>query len=85
MLSYIISGLVLAHLQDRFGRRPIIWGSMSIEFLGILGCFFSVNMYQYIISRFFVGLGGSGREAVAVISENQQMTNSLISHLFFSN
>ena len=61
MLGYFVSGLVFAHYSDKYGRRPIAWLSLTIEVLGILLSGVSVNIYMYGISRFFVGVGVSGR------------------------
>ena len=69
MLSYVASGLVLSQLQDKYGRRPLIWVGLVLELLGTICCILSQNMTQYIISRFFVGLGGSGRKAFIVMSK----------------
>ncbi|XP_054165993.1 organic cation transporter protein-like [Oppia nitens] len=66
-ISYIVNGLVLADLMDRYGRKPIILIAIIIEALGLLSCGLSVNMVQYAISRFFVGLGSAGRGAIGTI------------------
>ncbi|XP_054165996.1 organic cation transporter protein-like, partial [Oppia nitens] len=61
MLGYVVSGLVFAHYSDKYGRRPIVWLSFSIEIFGILLCALSTNIYFYSFARFLVGMGSSGR------------------------
>ncbi|CAG2168371.1 unnamed protein product [Oppiella nova] len=60
MLGYVASGFVISYYSDKYGRRPMIYLSYSIEVLAIISCAFSYNIYQYIISRFLVGFGHSG-------------------------
>ena len=60
-IGYVVNGLLLGYLSDRFGRRPVLWLALVIEICGGLSMIFSYSMVQYIISRFFLGLGDSGR------------------------
>jgi len=57
MSGYVLAGL-LSFLSDKFGRRKIILYSYTINAIGCLSCAFSINIYQYIISRFIESFGG---------------------------
>jgi MFS family permease len=61
MLGYFVSGLVFAYYSDKYGRRPLVWLSFTLEILSIISCSLSVNIIQYSISRFVTGIGTSGR------------------------
>ncbi|CAG2102725.1 unnamed protein product [Medioppia subpectinata] len=60
-MGYVMNGLLLGYMSDRFGRRPTLWLAMTIEVCGGLSLIFSPTITMYIMSRFFVGLGDSGR------------------------
>jgi MFS family permease len=51
MLRYFISGLVFAYYSGKYGRRPLVWISFTLEILSIISCSLSVNIIQYITSR----------------------------------
>ena len=63
MLGYFVSGLVFAYYSDKYGRRPLVWLSITLEVLSIISCSLSVNIIQYSISRFVTGIGNFGRFA----------------------
>ncbi|CAG2100135.1 unnamed protein product [Medioppia subpectinata] len=56
MFGYVVSGLIVAHYSDKYGRRPMVLMCYAIEILGIISCAFSYNIYQYLISRLLVGV-----------------------------
>ncbi|CAG2164959.1 unnamed protein product [Oppiella nova] len=58
MLGYILSGLVLSHYSDKYGRRPIIWVAFTFEIVGILACVLAPNIYLYSLARFVVACAG---------------------------
>ncbi len=60
MLGYFVAGLVFAYYSDKYGRRPLVWFSFTLEILSIISCSLSVNIIQYTISRFVTGVGSSG-------------------------
>ncbi|CAG2101200.1 unnamed protein product [Medioppia subpectinata] len=60
-MGYVMNGLLLGYMSDRFGRRPTLWLAMIIEVCGGLSLIFSPTITMYIMSRFFIGLGDSGR------------------------
>ncbi|CAG2113816.1 unnamed protein product [Medioppia subpectinata] len=59
--GYAVNGLILGYLSDRYGRRPVLWLAVILEICGGLSVILSNSMTQYIVSRFFLGLGDSGR------------------------
>jgi MFS family permease len=61
MSGYLVSGLVFSYYSDKYGRRPVVWLSFTLEILALLSCSLSVNITQYSISRFLNGVGASGR------------------------
>ncbi len=61
MLGYMVSGLVFSYYSDKYGRRPVVWLSFTLEILALLSCSLSANITQYSIFRFLNGVGASGR------------------------
>ncbi|APJ02527.1 multidrug effflux MFS transporter [Silvanigrella aquatica] len=58
MIGFAISMLTCGSLSDRYGRRPILLGGISIYFIATLACIFATNVWILIIARFFQALGG---------------------------
>lgn len=56
MFGYLVTGLVLSQFADKYGRKPLVWVSFVVEILSLVSCGLSVNVTQYAISRFLVGL-----------------------------
>ncbi|XP_015788960.1 organic cation transporter protein [Tetranychus urticae] len=56
MVGYIPSGLILALVADRIGRKSIIWTSFTLEILAGISCIFSFSIWQFIISRLLLGI-----------------------------
>ena len=77
MCGYIFGGL-LAFLSDKFGRRKMILVSYTVNIIGIISCAFSVNIYQYIFSRFLQSFGGSLGMGWEAFGKNHFNTNQLI-------
>ena len=57
MCGYVLAGC-FKFLSDKFGRRKMMLYAFTIEAIGCLSCAFSVNIYQYMISRFIQSFGG---------------------------
>ena len=84
MCGYIFGGL-FAFLSDKFGRRKIILVSYTVNIIGIISCAFSVNIYQYIFSRFlqsFGGILGMGWEAFGKTISKRINHFNHFNHLF---
>ena len=56
MSGYLLAGF-LSFLSDKFGRRKMTLIALTIEITGCLSCAFSLNVYQYIISRLIQSFG----------------------------
>lgn len=70
MTGMLISVITFGHLGDKFGRRPIIFIGIVIELLAGFSCAFSVSIEHFIVSRFFLAVGQTGRWATGfVLSE----------------
>ncbi|CAG2162836.1 unnamed protein product [Oppiella nova] len=84
--GYAVNGLILGYLSDRFGRRPVLWLAIILEICGGLSVIFSGSMTQYIISRFFLGLGDSGRgtQNTANVQKHRTILD-LLSHRLMRN
>ncbi|RWS14788.1 organic cation transporter protein-like isoform X1 [Dinothrombium tinctorium] len=63
MAGSMLAVIGLGQASDRWGRLPIIWLGFLIEILAAASCTFSFNIYQYLISRFLLAFGASGRWA----------------------
>ena len=59
--GYVINGFLLGYLSDRFGRRPVLWFAVASEITGGMLLVTSQSVIQYIVSRFLIGFGDSGR------------------------
>ena len=68
MLVYLVSGLILSFLPDKYGRRPLCWIYFLIEIISLTACALSVNIQQYIIFRLFAGIGGCGRTGTMCVT-----------------
>ncbi|MBX9836950.1 MAG: multidrug effflux MFS transporter, partial [Silvanigrellaceae bacterium] len=58
MIGFAISMLTCGCLSDRFGRRPILLGGISLYIISTFICIFASNVWILIIARFFQALGG---------------------------
>ncbi len=69
-ISAFLAGLCLGMLfygplSDRYGRRPLLLGSLIVYALATLGCLFSGSVEQLIAWRFLQALGGAGALVLA--------------------
>ena len=60
MVGYIFSGILLAHMSDKYGRKPIAWLSMILELITTLCTALASNYWIYLISRFLLGFASLG-------------------------
>ncbi len=56
-ITISLSGLVFGPLSDRFGRKPVIFITITVYILASLGCALSPNIYYLIIFRIFQAIG----------------------------
>lgn len=69
-ISAFLAGLCLGMLcygplSDRYGRRPLLLGSLVLYVAATLGCLFAGSVEQLIAWRFFQALGGAGALVLA--------------------
>ncbi len=69
-LSSFLTGFALGQvfygsLSDRYGRRPVLTGGLSLFCLGTLGCAISPDIESLIAFRFLQALGASGPVVVS--------------------
>ena len=57
LIGFGISQLLYGPMSDRFGRRNVFLLSLSLVFLGSLGCYVADSATMLLISRFVQGLG----------------------------
>ena len=61
MVAIIFSAIVAGHMSDKFGRKKVLWVSISSEiFFGFLSIW-SPDITSFIIIRFLLGFAAYGR------------------------
>ena len=60
LIAFAISTLLWGPISDRVGRRLVILASMLIYIVASLGCAFSDNLNDFLISRTLQGFAASG-------------------------
>jgi DHA1 family bicyclomycin/chloramphenicol resistance-like MFS transporter len=59
MVGLAISQLVMGPLSDRFGRKPVLLGGLTLAVVATFGCLFAQTLPQLIGLRFLQALGGA--------------------------
>ncbi|WP_022722156.1 multidrug effflux MFS transporter [Rhodopseudomonas sp. B29] len=59
MVGLACSQLFMGPLSDRFGRRPVLLGGLTLMVLASFGCIFAQTLPQLIALRFLQALGGA--------------------------
>lgn len=60
LIAHFFACLVVGHLGDRYGRRPIILLGLVIFMLSSLLCVYAPNFEWLLVGRFFQGIGVAG-------------------------
>ncbi len=60
-----ISGLFFGPLSDKYGRKPVIFGTLIVYVAASIACAFSPNIYYLILARLFQAIGCGGGMAVS--------------------
>lgn len=60
MIGLAIGQLVLGPISDRYGRLPVLYGSISLFIVAAVVSLFSTTIHQFNICRLFQGIGASG-------------------------
>ena len=59
MVGIACSQLIMGPLSDRFGRRPVLIGGVTLAMIASVGCIFAETLPQLIAARFLQALGGA--------------------------
>ncbi len=59
MVGIACSQLIMGPLSDKYGRRPVLLGGVSLMVLASIACVFAESLPQLIVARFFQALGGA--------------------------
>jgi len=59
MVGLACSQLIMGPLSDRFGRRPVLLGGLTLMVVASIGCIFAQTLPQLIAARFLQALGGA--------------------------
>lgn len=59
MIGLAISQIVTGPLSDRFGRRPVLLGGLSLSVTATIACIFADTLSQLVTARFFQALGAA--------------------------
>lgn len=59
LLANLVSQLIMGPAADRYGRRPIMLISLTIFFMGSLGCATAQSIEWLLLARFVQGFGGA--------------------------
>jgi DHA1 family bicyclomycin/chloramphenicol resistance-like MFS transporter len=65
MVGIACSQLIMGPLSDKFGRRPVLLGGISLMVLASTACMFAESLPQLIAARFFQALGGASGMVVS--------------------
>ncbi|MCX6153910.1 MAG: MFS transporter [Candidatus Kapabacteria bacterium] len=66
MIGMLIGGIIWGVLGDRIGRVKILFGSIILYSLANICNAFVQNIDQYLLCRFFAGLGLAGELGIAI-------------------
>lgn len=66
MMGSSIGLLPAGLLSDRFGRRAVMWGGLSLYMAGAIASIFAPSLTVMFIARFVWGLGGAGPRVAAM-------------------
>src|SRR3569833_2135576 len=65
MVGIALSQLIMGPLSDKFGRRPVLLGGLTLMVAASIGCIFAQTLPQLIAARFFQALGGAAGMVVS--------------------
>lgn len=60
MIGLAVGQLILGPMSDRYGRKPVLIGSVSIFILAAIASIYSPNIHVFNLCRLFQGIGASG-------------------------
>jgi len=82
LVAFALMQLVAGPLSDRFGRRPIILGGVTLFLLASLACAFAGDIWQLLGARFFQAAGACasivvGRAVVRDTSDGKSAAQAM--------
>lgn len=60
MIGLAAGQIILGPLSDRYGRRPVLFGSLALFIAAAIVSIFSTSIHMFNTCRFFQGIGASG-------------------------
>ena len=66
-IGYLVSSILTGWMSDKYGRLFTFKFSIILELIGSLSQALSMNIYHFLISRFFLGIGAYGRFTVGLV------------------
>lgn len=60
MIGLAVGQLILGPMSDRYGRKPVLIGSVSVFIVAAIASIFSANIHVFNLCRLFQGIGASG-------------------------
>lgn len=88
-VSMAVGMLFIGTISDKFGRKPVLLGSLVLYILGSLGCIFTPNIEFFIASRMLQALGAGGMVSIpmAIVKdsfEGEDRTNMIATLQMFT-
>src|SRR5215813_9800811 len=82
MIAFGAGQIFYGPAGDRFGRRPVILGSITVYILASIGCAFAAEAGQLVVLRFLQGLAACGgvvlaRTMVRDLAERDQAARAM--------
>jgi len=66
MLAFGLAQLIYGPLSDRFGRRPVLLGSLAAVVVGCVLCVVSQSIEQLIAARIFLGIAAAAEAVIGL-------------------
>lgn len=60
MIGLAVGQIVLGPVSDRYGRRPVLIGSLALFIIAAVISVFAQSIHEFNLCRFFQGIGASG-------------------------
>ncbi len=81
LVGYAVGQLGCGPLADRFGRRPVLLGGLSIYTLASLACALSRQLDPLVAARFIQGLAGCGGPVIVRAIVRDHWSGSRAAHV----
>lgn len=65
-VSFSVALLISGPLSDRHGRKPVLYGGLSLFIAASVGCAASTNVVMLIVTRILQGIGAGGPSAMCL-------------------